>query len=268
MIVLAGKLAMSGAVALPLLSLGIGVVILLGGDKVLRPRVARDKVALPFVWFLMGCLGGFEVLGPVGLVVGPVALTIARELWEQRAASEHSQRRTPSMQRACASTRRSRQSRAEAAGRNPRRSRTYPDDVDARKRALKDSVITDDGFSQNDSHTVRIFDPKTRTLIRRPVQIGDRATLYGWVDWMLSPSSNLAAGMVMREALLMRQYGKAYPPSEAEIKQFFDKTPKSELTVFDRTFSEPMVRNGQGRRKPRRWWRLALLSTSPLTQTP
>jgi predicted PurR-regulated permease PerM len=32
----------------------------------------------------MGCLGGFEVLGLVGLVVGPVVLTLARELWQQR----------------------------------------------------------------------------------------------------------------------------------------------------------------------------------------
>jgi hypothetical protein len=32
----------------------------------------------------MGCLGGFEVLGLVGLVMGPVVLTLARELWEQR----------------------------------------------------------------------------------------------------------------------------------------------------------------------------------------
>ncbi len=122
---------------------------------------------------------------------------------------------------------------------------TYPGDVDARKRVLKDSVVTADGFSQYDSHTVRIFDPKTRTLMRRPVQIGDRATLYEWVDWMLSPSSNSAAGMVMREAMLVRQYGKAYPPSEAEIKRFFDETPKSELTaLYDRTFSEPLTGNG------------------------
>jgi hypothetical protein len=122
---------------------------------------------------------------------------------------------------------------------------TYPSDVDARKRVLTDSVVTADGFSQHDSHTVRIFDPKTRTLIRRPVQIGDRATLYEWVDWMLSPSSNSAAGMVMREAMLVRQYGKAYPPSEAEIKRFFDETPKSELTaLYDRTFSEPVTRSG------------------------
>ena len=122
---------------------------------------------------------------------------------------------------------------------------THPGDVDARKRVMRDTVVTADGFSQYDSHTVRIFDPKTRTLIRRPVQIGDRASLYEWVDWMLSPSSNSAAGMVMREAMLVRQYGKAYPPSEAEIKRFFDETPKPELTaLFDRTFGEPVTRNG------------------------
>jgi predicted PurR-regulated permease PerM len=32
----------------------------------------------------MGCLGGFEVLGLVGLVVGPVLLALTRELWEER----------------------------------------------------------------------------------------------------------------------------------------------------------------------------------------
>jgi Beta-lactamase enzyme family len=122
---------------------------------------------------------------------------------------------------------------------------TYPGDIDARKRVLKDTVVTADAFSQYDSHTVRIFDPQTRTLTRRAVQIGDRATLYEWIDWMLSPSSNSAAGMVMRETMLFRQYGKAYPPSEAEIKRFFDETPKPELTaLYERTFNEPVARNG------------------------
>ena len=42
--------------------------------------MARNGTHLPYVWILMGCLGGFEVLGLVGLVVGPVALTLSREL--------------------------------------------------------------------------------------------------------------------------------------------------------------------------------------------
>jgi hypothetical protein len=122
---------------------------------------------------------------------------------------------------------------------------TYPNDVEARKRILKTTVVTADGFSQSDHHTVRIFDPKTKALTRRAVQVGDRATLYEWLDWMLSPSSNSAAGMVMREAMLIRHFGTAYPPSEAEIRRFFDETPKKELTVlFEKTFYEPVTRNG------------------------
>jgi hypothetical protein len=121
----------------------------------------------------------------------------------------------------------------------------YPNDIEARRRVLKTTVVTADGFSQSDHHTVRIFDPKTRTLTRRAVRIGERATLYEWLDWMLSPSSNSAAGMVMREAMLLRQYGTAYPPTEAEIKRFFDDTPKKELTaLFEKTFYEPVTRNG------------------------
>ena len=68
----------------PLLAFGLGCFILFCGDKVVRPMIARDGIRLRFVWVLMGCLGGFEVLGLIGLVIGPVVLTLARELWEQR----------------------------------------------------------------------------------------------------------------------------------------------------------------------------------------
>jgi len=62
---------------------------------------------------------------------------------------------------------------------------------------------------------------------------------------MLSPSSNSAAGMVMREAMLLRQFGAEYPLPEDRIRSFFADTPKSELTaLFERTFVEPVTRNG------------------------
>jgi hypothetical protein len=90
-----------------------------------------------------------------------------------------------------------------------------------------------------------MFDPATRKLVRRTIRIGDQATLYEYLDWMLSPSSNSAAGMVMREAMLIRQYGTAYPPAEAEIKRFFADTPKADLTaLYERTFLEPVAKNG------------------------
>ena len=120
----------------------------------------------------------------------------------------------------------------------------YPD-TEARTRVLTKTLVTADGFSQSDHHTVRFYDPKTKSLVRRTVRIGDVASLYEWLDWMLSPSSNSAAGMVMREAMLLRQYGPAYPPPEAEIARFFRETPKSELTrLFEQTFFEPVTRNG------------------------
>jgi predicted PurR-regulated permease PerM len=81
---LALQLAMAGATACATLAVVLGCIVLLAGDKIVRPAVARGGTRLPFVWVLMGCLGGFEALGLVGLVIGPVALTLAREVWEHR----------------------------------------------------------------------------------------------------------------------------------------------------------------------------------------
>lgn len=78
------KLAMTGAATPALLSFVFGCLVLFCGDKVVRPVVARDGTRLPFVWVLIGCLGGFEVLGLVGLVIGPLLLSLAGELWNQR----------------------------------------------------------------------------------------------------------------------------------------------------------------------------------------
>jgi predicted PurR-regulated permease PerM len=81
---LALRIAIEGHGTLALIALALGWTVLLAGDKIVRPLVARDGIDLPFVWILMACLGGFEVLGLVGLFVGPVVLALARELWDQR----------------------------------------------------------------------------------------------------------------------------------------------------------------------------------------
>lgn len=78
------QLAMAGTATPALVSFGLGCVVLFCGDKIVRPVVAGEGTHLRFVWFLMACLGGFEVLGLEGLVIGPVVLTLARELWQQR----------------------------------------------------------------------------------------------------------------------------------------------------------------------------------------
>ena len=83
-IALALRLALAGASTAAVAAAALGAVVLFAGDKVVRPAVSREGTRLPFVWVLMGCLGGFETLGLVGLVIGPVALALTRELWHHR----------------------------------------------------------------------------------------------------------------------------------------------------------------------------------------
>jgi len=64
--------------------LATGVVILFTGDKVVRPILVGSSTQLGFVWVLMGTIGGLELLGFIGIFVGPVVLSLAGELWRER----------------------------------------------------------------------------------------------------------------------------------------------------------------------------------------
>jgi hypothetical protein len=122
---------------------------------------------------------------------------------------------------------------------------TWPDDLERRKAVLRDTIMTADNFSHSDHHTIRLFDVETRELTRRPLQVGDQGSVWEYLDWMLSVSSNSAAAMVMRDAMLLRHFGQRYPVSEEEIRTFFSETPGVELTkIFQQTFWQPVTRNG------------------------
>lgn len=121
----------------------------------------------------------------------------------------------------------------------------YPDDLDARRRIIRDTVVTADSFVIRDSHTVKFFDPTTRAYERHPLQIGDRARLSEYLDWMISASSNAAASMVIKQIMLLRQFGKRYPVPVAEADEFFRRTPVSDLdALLARSLEEPVTRNG------------------------
>ena len=121
----------------------------------------------------------------------------------------------------------------------------YPDDIDARKKILRETIITADNFIRTDHHTVRIWNPVSKKKIIRALRIGDQGNLWEWLDWMLSASSNAAAATVMKQAMLLVHYGRNYPAEDDESKQFFNKTPRKELSqLLIKTFIEPISRNG------------------------
>lgn len=107
--------------------------------------------------------------------------------------------------------------------------RAFPDTAD-RRRVLRDTWITADGFAQTDSHAVPIVDVEAGTLEYRPIRTGDRFNLYEWIDHALSPSSNAAGATGWKHAMLLRAFAAQYPPAAELADNFFSSTPKATLT--------------------------------------
>lgn len=108
--------------------------------------------------------------------------------------------------------------------------RAFPD-VDRRLQVLRDTWVEADGFAQPDSHTVPVADPDSGTLVDRVIEPGDRFTLFEWLDHMLSPSSNAAGATVWKQAMLLRKFGDAFPPSAEQESAYLSETSKADLTA-------------------------------------
>lgn len=121
----------------------------------------------------------------------------------------------------------------------------YPDDIEARKRILKNTLVTADDFIRTDHHKVPFWKPEINRMPRRSLQEGDTANLWSYLDWMLSASSNAAASMVIRELLLLRHFGTAFPVSAEQEQAFFRDTPRAQLheLMLD-SLLKPVTRNG------------------------
>jgi len=87
----------AGGAMMPALAVCLlGSVVLLVADKIVRPVLVGDKVRLGFVWVLMASLGGLEVLGFIGVLVGPVVLALASSLWREWARNARAPASRPS----------------------------------------------------------------------------------------------------------------------------------------------------------------------------
>lgn len=58
-----------------------GMVILLVADHVIRPILIGGATRLPFLWVLVGILGGIESFGLLGLFLGPALMAILMMVW-------------------------------------------------------------------------------------------------------------------------------------------------------------------------------------------
>lgn len=103
----------------------------------------------------------------------------------------------------------------------------WPNDIEARRKLLRQTIVTADEFIQSDHHVIPTWDGER--LHSHRIQIGDRANLWTWLDWMLSASSNAAASTVMKQMMLLSHYKQSYPVDEATGRDFFSRTSRDKL---------------------------------------
>ena len=58
-----------------------GMIVLFIADHVVRPVLIGGAARLPFLWVLMGLLGGLETFGIIGLFLGPAIMAALIALW-------------------------------------------------------------------------------------------------------------------------------------------------------------------------------------------
>jgi predicted PurR-regulated permease PerM len=66
----------------------VGIVVTFVADHFVRPQLIGGAIKLPFIWVLLGILGGLEVWGLVGLFLGPAIMASLIMLWREWANVE------------------------------------------------------------------------------------------------------------------------------------------------------------------------------------
>ena len=91
----------------------------------------------------------------------------------------------------------------------------FPNDIAAREKMLRETIVAADDWAMRDSHDLPVITgEKLDKSTSRRVAIGDKFSLWEWMDGALSASNNSAASMLWREATLMKLLGADYPPAK------------------------------------------------------
>jgi predicted PurR-regulated permease PerM len=62
---------------------GWGATVMVIGDNFVQPGLVGGSVRLPFLWALIGIVGGVETFGLLGLFLGPVIMTALMTVWRE-----------------------------------------------------------------------------------------------------------------------------------------------------------------------------------------
>jgi predicted PurR-regulated permease PerM len=74
-------LGLSGAIGGAIAVLVAGGILLFVADHFVRPVIIGEGASLPFLWVLLGILGGVEQFGLVGLFLGPALMAALVSVW-------------------------------------------------------------------------------------------------------------------------------------------------------------------------------------------
>jgi len=81
---LAGLLLLAqGSVGAAVAVVAIGLTVVALADHLVRPALIGGATRLPFLWVLLGILGGVERLGLIGLFIGPATMAVLFMLWRE-----------------------------------------------------------------------------------------------------------------------------------------------------------------------------------------
>ena len=86
--VAAFMLLVQDAVTSAVLVVVIGMTVVGIADHFIRPVLIGGATRLPFLWVLVGILGGVETLGLLGLFVGPATMAVLVMLWRELIARD------------------------------------------------------------------------------------------------------------------------------------------------------------------------------------
>jgi predicted PurR-regulated permease PerM len=83
-----GLLVAQGAVIAAVVVVVVGSVLAFLADHLVRPVLIGGTTRLPFLWVLIGILGGIETWGLLGLFIGPALMAATILLWREFAGED------------------------------------------------------------------------------------------------------------------------------------------------------------------------------------